>query len=57
MRGGAGWRFLRGAPGRQLMSALKFAALVFMSNFLAALAGVQMQRVLPDKFGIPWTGD
>jgi|GEM_PF-1991672 len=33
------------------MSALKFAALVFMSNFLAALAGVQMQRVLPDKQG------
>jgi hypothetical protein len=32
------------------MSALTFAALVFMSIFLAALAGVHMQRVLPEKF-------
>jgi len=32
------------------MSALTFAAFVFISMFLAALAGFQMQRMLPEKF-------
>lgn len=32
------------------MSALTFAAFVFIAIFLAALAGFQMQRVLPEKF-------